>query len=102
MPALSPNKPLSWTTRTRPGRDSSRYIQPAKAAGFKINGYYFQPQVEACQERNENRPEHQVIPFGGLLAKYSKLEVPCVDEGFDELYSVQIGADGAFVVEVLG
>ena len=37
--------------------DRCRYIQPAKAAGLKIIGYYFQPQVEACQQRNVNRPE---------------------------------------------
>ena len=80
--------------------DRSRYIEPAKAAGFKVVGYYFQPQVEACQERNENRPEHQVVPLKGLLGTYSRLEAPSFDEGFDELYSVQIGADSGFVVEV--
>jgi hypothetical protein len=42
-----------------------------------------------------------VIPLKGLLGTYSRLEVPCLEEGFDELYSVQIGADGKFVVEAL-
>jgi predicted kinase len=88
---------------TNPTRsDRCRYIEPAKAAGFKIIGYYFQPQVEACQERNENRPEDQVVPLKGLLGTYGRLEVPCLDEGFDELYSVQIAAEGGFVIEALG
>jgi predicted kinase len=81
--------------------DRCRYIEPAKAAGFRIIGYYFPPQVEACQQRNENRPEHQVIPLKGLLGTYGRLEVPCLEESFDELYSVQIGADGRFLVEAL-
>ena len=81
--------------------DRCRYIEPAKAAGFKIIGYYFQPQVEACQQRNENRPENQVVPLKGLLATYSRLEVPSLDEGFDELYRVQIGAGGEFMVEAM-
>ena len=53
------------TNSTRAER--SRYIEPAKAGGFKVIGYYFQPQVEACQQRNENRPERQVVPLKGLL-----------------------------------
>ena len=87
---------------TNPARDDrSRYIEPAKAAGFKIIGYYFPPDIEVCQWRNENRPERQVVPLKGLLGTCSRLERPCQDEGFDELYSVQIGADGGFVVEAL-
>ena len=87
---------------TNPTReDRRRYIEPAQAAGFKVVGYYFQPQVEACREGNEKRPEEQVVPLRGLLGTYSRLEVPCLDEGFDELYSVQIGADGDFGIEAL-
>ncbi|MDJ0635658.1 MAG: AAA family ATPase [Xenococcaceae cyanobacterium MO_188.B29] len=29
--------------------DRSRYIEPAKAKGFKIIGYYFQPNLEECK-----------------------------------------------------
>ena len=88
---------------TNPTRsERCRYIEPAKAAGFKIVGYFFQPQVEACQERNENRPEHQVVSLKGLLETFRRLEIPQRDEGFDELYSVQIGADGQFIVGAFG
>jgi predicted kinase len=85
---------------TNPTRENrSRYIKPAKVVGFKIIGYYFQPQIESCQQRNEQRPEPQVVPLKGLLGTYSRLEVPCLDEGFDELFSVQVGTDGGFIVE---
>ncbi len=88
---------------TNPTRENrNRYIKPAKVAGFKVIGYYFQPQIEACQQRNEQRPEPQVVPLMGLLGTHSRLEVPCLDEGFDELFAVQIGTDGGFVVEALG
>ena len=37
--------------------DRRKYIEAAKAAGFRVVGYYFQSQVEDCKRRNENRPE---------------------------------------------
>jgi predicted kinase len=88
---------------TNPTReDRRRYIEPARAAGFKVVGYYFSSEVEACQERNASRPGRQAIPLPGLLGTYGRLEEPRRDEGFDDLYSVEIGGEGEFVVEEFG
>lgn len=79
--------------------DRRRYIEPAKAHGFRIVGYYFQSQVEECKRRNGERPEEQRIPMPGILGTYGRLELPSLDEGFDGLNYVRIVDDGEFVVE---
>ena len=87
---------------TNPTReDRRRYIEPAKAAGFKVIGYYFHSEVEACEERNRRRPKKQVVPLQGILAAHDRLEVPGLDEGFDRLYHVRISEDNGFVVEAV-
>jgi predicted kinase len=85
---------------TSPTReDRQRYIAPAKAAGFRVAGYYFQSKVEDCKRRNEQRPDHKVVPLRGLLATYNKLELPTLDEGFDALHYVSMSPEGVFMIQ---
>lgn len=85
---------------TNPAKeDRRRYIEPAKAAGFRVVGYYLRSKVEECKGRNAERPQRQQVPLGGLLGTYKRLELPSLSEGFDDLYYVKIGEDGQFVVE---
>jgi len=85
---------------TNPTRaDRARYIDDAKKSGFRIVGYYFQSNIEDCQRRNERRPEDERVPTPGILGTYNRLELPTMDEGFDELYYVKTTADGRFAVE---
>lgn len=79
--------------------DRARYIVPAKAAGFRVLGYYFQSAIEDCKRRNAQRPPKQVVPVPGLLTTYSKLVRPSLNEGFDELKYVCIADAGQFLVE---
>jgi predicted kinase len=84
---------------TNPTKDQRRrYIEAAKAARFRVVGYYFQSPVKDCIARNERRSQHQQVPLAGLLGTYKKLEVPSLEEGFDELHYVRISQEG-FVVE---
>ncbi len=76
-----------------------KYIEAAKNAGFRVVGYYFQSQVEECERRNESRPGRRQVPLAGVLGTYKRLEIPTVDEGFDELSYVKIGMDNGFIVE---
>lgn len=78
--------------------DRQPYIDAAKAAKFRVIGYYFQSSVEDCKRRNQQRPAEQVIPLPGLLGTYSRLELPSREEGFDELFYVKL-TDGGFSVE---
>ncbi len=85
---------------TNPAKaDRQRYVDPARTRGFRVVGYYFQSQVEACKKRNDQRPDDQRVPLPGILGTYGRLEVPSLEEGFDELHYVRIADDGSFVVE---
>jgi predicted kinase len=74
------------------------YIEVARAASFRVTGYYFQSNVEDCKRRNDQRSEDQRVPLPGLLGTYVKLEIPAREEGFDELFYVRL-VDDEFVVE---
>lgn len=85
---------------TNPTKDERRkYIEAAKAAGFRVVGYYFQSQVEECKRRNDVRGPGQQVPLAGVLGTYKRLEIPTRDEGFDALYYVRIDENCRFVVE---
>ena len=80
--------------------DRARYITLAKQYKYRIIGYYFQSKIHDCIARNEQRPEHEQVPKPGLLGASKRLELPCHDEGFDELYYVQIDPETqSFFVE---
>ena len=82
---------------TNPTReDRAGYLREAKAAGFRTVGYYFRSRVEECRQRNADRPG--AVREVAILSTAKKLEIPSLDEGFDELWYVYLG-DGGFVVE---
>lgn len=84
---------------TNPTRqERARYILPAKEAGFRLIAYYFASKVSECRQRLEGRLSAPSVPIAGLLGTYKRLELPNVDEGFDELSYVSITSDGAFKV----
>ena len=66
--------------------------------GFKVVGYYFQSQLEPSVKRNSQRSENERIPDAGIRQTYSKLELPCLEEGFEELFYVSI-RNGEFDVK---
>jgi len=70
--------------------DRQRYIQTARLNQFKIAGYYFSSDLDSCLERNAKREGKKMIPKAGILSILRKLVVPSKDEGFDELYEVNI------------
>ena len=78
--------------------DRQRYIAAAKAAGYRVEGYFFQSIVRDCKERNARREGKARVPDAAFGAVSSKLEMPCLDEGFDALYFVRI-TGGDFVCE---
>lgn len=80
--------------------DRCRYIPAARKARFKIAGYYFKSNIHECLARNAQRPPEQRIPDCGVRNAHGRLELPELNEGFDELYYVKIAADGNFDVEV--
>lgn len=80
--------------------ERARYIAAARAAGFKVIGYFFEPDPQGSFERNRQRARQ--VPAAGLFGTLKRLERPVLDEGFDELYRVVLTPDGGFAVSVSG
>lgn len=78
--------------------DRAGYIAAAKEAKFRIVGYYFKSQVKQAIERNAQRTPDDAVPERAVLGTYNRLEIPSLDEGFDELFYVA-GSDGEFEVQ---
>jgi predicted kinase len=77
----------------------AQFISQAKAAGFRVVGYYFRSDIASALARNSERVAAARIPDRGVLGTYKKLEIPKHEEGFDALYYVQIDPAGQFQVE---
>lgn len=88
---------LDNTNVTREVR--AEFIAQAKAAGFRVVGYYFRSDISAALGRNSERVGPARISDVGVLGTYKKLEIPQHAEGFDALYYVRIDPEGKFQVE---
>jgi predicted kinase len=73
-------------------------IRRAKAAGFRVIGYYFRCELRDALQRNSQR-QGQVIPRVGVVVTYKRLEPPTWAEGFDDLRVVEINAANEFIVQ---
>src|SRR5262249_33183868 len=78
--------------------DRARYIGPARAAGFEVVGYYFEPDLAGALERNRGRSGRGRVPDTAIRAALARLEPPAPAEGFDRLHRVTIGPSGGFEV----
>ena len=79
--------------------DRKKYIDLAKNEKFRVVGYYFQSSITESIKRNKQRKGKENIPLAGIRSTHAKLQLPCLDEGFDELYYVRINEGNEFVVE---
>jgi predicted kinase len=79
--------------------DRAKYLEAARAAGFTIVGYFFEPDPRGSFARNALREGARRIPPAGLFGTLKRLERPTLAEGFDALFRVTIPAPGEFAVE---
>ncbi|MBL9099774.1 MAG: AAA family ATPase [Myxococcales bacterium] len=79
--------------------ERARYIEPARAAGFRVVGYYFASRVAEALARNAGREGDARVPDRGVRGTFARLELPDPGEGFDALHFVSLGPDRQFVVE---
>lgn len=75
--------------------ERSAHIEPAKQAGFRVVGYYFESRVSPALDRNAGRANP--VPHKGVLGQAARLQRPAMGEGFDALYYVRL-IDGGFEV----
>ena len=79
--------------------ERSRYIGPAKEAGFKIVGYFFESLLSDAIRRNEGREGKARIPVKGVGGTYKRLQIPTLAEGYDNLYKVKLTPDHRYLIE---
>ena len=81
----------------------TRYVQLAKAAGFRAVLYFFDVSTRTAVGRNSGREGKAKVANVAIFGSQKKLQRPTADEGFDEMLRVTTGERGeaaaAFVVE---
>jgi predicted kinase len=84
-------------TNLRPS-DRQRYLEPARATGFRAVAYLFKTTLGDAMQRNNLRTGKQKIPAPALASAFKKLVPPSAEEGFDEIYTVELTTDRGFVI----
>ena len=79
--------------------ERTRFIAPAKAAGFRVAGYFFESKVADAVRRNQSRPKGERIPEKAIPGASNRLELPSIAEGYDELFFVRLAGDNQVTVE---
>lgn len=78
--------------------DRQRYIPKAKAAGYRISGFFLRSKITDCRRRNALRTGKACVPNVAIFSISAKLELPSLEEGFDELFFVEAKDNGVFEV----
>jgi predicted kinase len=94
---LQANQPFVIDNTNPTTSDRARYIKPAQTSGCRIIGYFFEATLEDAIRRNNRRDGKQRIPVPGIAATFRKMQVPNLEEGYDELYTVTISSENTFV-----
>lgn len=82
--------------------ERERFVLPARAAGFRVVGYFFEPDPQGSLRRNNRREGKRRVPPAGLFGTLKRLQRPHPGEGFDELFRVLISESGEFAAEPWG
>ncbi len=77
----------------------ARYLMLARAAGFRLVGYYFDVPIALCLARNATRPPGERVPPVGIYGTRTRLQPPTSEEDFDALYRVTIGEDVTLLIK---
>ncbi len=78
--------------------DRAKYIGPAHAKGFRVVAYFFDVPLRDAMHRNNQRKVRRKIPAVAVAGTYKKLEPPRKDEGFDQIFTVNVAEPAGFVV----
>ena len=71
-------------------QDRAPWIALARAAGYRVTGYFFRLEMRAAIKRNSLRTGKDVIPVPALIKLWKQMEEPSTVEGFDELWTVTV------------
>jgi predicted kinase len=71
-----------------------RYIEPARAAGFRVIGYLVEVDAAVALGRNAERAGDARISQRGVIGTAKRFIRPSAAEGFDELWYATAAPDG--------
>jgi predicted kinase len=95
---LASKQPLVIDNTNPTPEDRARYIAPARAAGFRVVGYFFEATLREAIARNNQRSGKSKIPAAAIGGTLKRMQAPKVEEGFDEIRRVRVGEGGGFEV----
>jgi predicted kinase len=81
--------------------DRARYVEPARAAGFRTIAYLVEIDVAQALARNAQRPGGRRVHAAGVVGTGRRLQRPTPEEGFDELWHATAATDGGWRIEPL-
>jgi predicted kinase len=81
--------------------DRARYVEPARAAGFRVIGYLVEIDPTEALGRNAERTGKARVPVSGVLGTARRLQRPTLEEGFDELWHATAAPAGGWRIEPL-
>jgi len=79
--------------------DRVRYIAPARAAGYRVVGYFLQSSLKDAIRRNGQRAGKAKVPVPAIAGALQRLEPMRNEEGFDQVFRVRSLDGGKFEVE---
>jgi predicted kinase len=74
--------------------DRARYVEPARAAGFRVIGYLVEVDATVALARNADRSGRARISASGVAGTAKRFIRPSASEGFDELWYATAAPDG--------
>ena len=84
---------------TNPTRaDRAAVVDAARAHGARVVGYFFDVTTREAIARNEQRSGHAKVPKVAIFTSAKRLEPPTLDEGFDQLFRLQLAPDRTFTI----
>lgn len=96
---LEARQPLVIDNTNPTIEERARYIPLIRAAGFRVCGYYFQSSSAAAIQHNSHRAAAERVPDKAIRGTASRLQLPSLGEGFDQLFYVKMDEEFTFVVE---
>ena len=97
---IAAGQPFAVDNTNATAEERARYLAPARAAGFRVHGYFFEPDAQGSLRRNAARARQ--VPPRGIFGTLKRLERPSLEEGFDLLHRVLLAESGFVVEEWIG
>jgi hypothetical protein len=97
---LETRQPFAVDNTNPTAAERRRYVEPARAAGFRVIGYLVEVDAAQALARNAERTGRARVPAAGLLGTAKRFVRPAPEEGFDELWHAT-AAPGGWRIEPL-